>query len=44
MYAENERSRLASFAAILFDPLLAQDSEPSAEIEEVVVRAKPLYQ
>jgi hypothetical protein len=35
-------SRLVGFAALLSVPLLAQDLEPPEEIEEVVVRAKPL--
>jgi hypothetical protein len=33
---------LVSFAAFFSGPLFAQDSEPPDEIEEVVVRAKPL--
>jgi hypothetical protein len=33
---------LVGFAASLSGPLLAQDSQPPEEIEEVVVRAKPL--
>jgi hypothetical protein len=33
---------LVSFAAVLSDSLFAQNPQPSQEIEEVVVRAKPL--
>jgi hypothetical protein len=33
---------LVSFAAVFSGPLLAQNPQPSEEIEEVVVRAKPL--
>ena len=35
---------LVSLAALLSGPLLAQNPEPPQEIEEVVVRAKPLNQ